>query len=63
MNKALKIIIGLILVIIPLYLIFPGNALASWGIATWELIKGGLVIIVIITGILLIVLGISDLKD
>ncbi|MCA9487343.1 MAG: hypothetical protein KC516_00065 [Nanoarchaeota archaeon] len=62
MNKALKILLGLILVIVPLYLIFPGNALASWGIAALSLIKGGITILVILIGIVLIVMGIDELK-
>jgi len=41
MNKGLKIILGIILVIIPLYLIVPGMPLSDWGAATWEVIKGG----------------------
>jgi hypothetical protein len=62
MNKILKIIIGLILIIVPLYLIFPGNVMSSWGIATLILIKGGITIIVLLMGIILIALGINDLK-
>ncbi|MFA5952999.1 MAG: hypothetical protein WC812_00225 [Candidatus Pacearchaeota archaeon] len=63
MNKLLKILIGLILVVIPLYLIFPGSIMHSWGIATLNLIKGGIIILVLLIGIILIVLGINDLKD
>ena len=63
MNKWLKILIGLILVIGVVLLVFPGMPLASWGMAAWTLIKGGITILVAIIGILLIVLGISDLKN
>ncbi len=63
MNKALKIFIGLVLVIIPLYLIFPGNTLASWGVAALELIKAGITILVILLGLVLIIMGISELKN
>ena len=63
MNKILKIILGLLLVTIPLCLIFPGKALYSWGIAALNLIKGGFTILVILTGIVLIFLGINELKE
>lgn len=63
MNKWLKIIIGLILVIAVLMLVTPGMPLASWGAAAWTLIKGGITILVAIIGIALIILGISDLRD
>jgi len=62
MNKIIKILIGLILVIVPLYLIFPGSVMHSWGIATLDLIKGGIIIIVILMGLILIFLGIDDLR-
>ena len=62
MNKIIKILIGLALVVVPLYLIFPGSCMHSWGIAALDLIKGGITILVLLIGIILIVLGISDLK-
>jgi len=62
MNKALKILLGLILLIVPLYLIFPGGVMHSWGIATLNLIKGGITIIVLLIGLILIILGIDDLR-
>lgn len=63
MNKWLKILLGLILVIAVLLLATPGMPLASWGVAAWTLIKGGITILVAIIGIALIILGISDLRD
>jgi len=63
MNKELKILIGLILVVAPLCLVMPGMAFASWGRAAWELIKGGITILVILIGVILIVMGIDELKD
>ena len=62
MNKGLKILLGLILVVIPLWLIFPASPLESWGIATLNLIKGGVTIIVLLIGVILVTLGIIDLK-
>ena len=63
MKQALKIILGLILIVVPLYFIFPGMALESWGIATLNLIKGGITLIIFLTGLILIILGISELKN
>jgi uncharacterized membrane protein len=63
MNKLLKIFFGLILVVIPLYLVLPGMPLASWGAAAWQVIKGSITILVILLGIILIVMGIDELKD
>lgn len=62
MNKILKIIFGLILVVIPIYLIFPGMALESWGAAALTLIKGGITILVLLIGIVLVILGIDELR-
>ncbi len=63
MNKWLELLLGLILVVIPIGLILPGGALESWGLATLNFIKGGLTCLVILIGIILIILGISDLKE
>lgn len=63
MNRWIKILLGLIVLIVPLYLIVPGMPLENWGVATWELIKGGITLTVLLTGIVLIVLGISELKN
>ena len=63
MNKWLKILFGLILIVAVLLLVLPGMPLASWGEAAWILIKGSITILITIMGIILIVLGISDLKD
>jgi len=63
MYKGLKILIGLIFVVVPLALILPGMPLNSWGEATWELIKGGITLLVILFGLVLIVLGIGELRD
>jgi hypothetical protein len=62
MNKYLEILIGLILVIIPILIVTLVPTFYNWGHAAVEFIKGGIVIVLIIVGILLVVLGISDLK-
>lgn len=63
MKNIFKILLGVILIVVPLYLIFPGMCLESWGIAALSLIKGGITILVFLIGIVLTVLGISELKN
>lgn len=54
---------GLILIVVALYLVLPGMALESWGRAALELIKGGITILVLLAGIVLVILGISEIKN
>lgn len=63
MKNILKILLGLILLVIPIYLIFPGMPLETWGIAAVDLIKGGITILVLLSGLTLIILGINELKE
>lgn len=64
MNKWSELLLGLILVIGAILIAYASQ---SWGIwnfwsATGEFFKGALFWVVVMIGILLIVLGISDLK-
>jgi hypothetical protein len=43
-------------------LVFPGMPLESWGNAALTVLKGGLVWIVALVGLILIILGISEIK-
>lgn len=63
MNKWLELIVGLILLVGAVVLVFPGMPLASWGKDALTILKGGLTWIVIISGLVLIILGISELKE
>jgi hypothetical protein len=63
MNKWLELFIGLVLLVGAIALVFPGMPLASWGKDALVLLKGGLTWIVVIAGLILIILGISELKD
>ncbi|MFW6233266.1 MAG: hypothetical protein ACOC3Z_01235 [Nanoarchaeota archaeon] len=63
MNKWIKIIFGLIILIVCILLFFPNMFLESWGKNALVLIKGGIVWFLILLGILFIFLGILDLKD
>jgi hypothetical protein len=63
MNKWLKIIIGLIVLTGIILLVFPNMPMESWGRAALTLIKGGITLLAIFVGLILIVLGIMDLKN
>jgi len=60
MNKWLELLVGLILVIVPVYAAYT---YAAWGTATIEFLKGGVIVVVVLIGLLFILLGISDLKS
>jgi len=61
MNKWLELLLGLILVVIPIYV--WGMNFLGMGTAALEFLKGGIVWFVIMIGFLFLMLGISDLKD
>jgi hypothetical protein len=61
MNKWLEILIGLVLVIAAVY--FWMTNLFGAGTAALEFLKGGVVWMVIMVGLLFLMLGISDIKD
>ena len=66
MNKWSEIVLGLILLIGAIYLWYFSLGWSSFwnfGTAAWELAKGGLMWIVIFLGLILIILGISDLRE
>ncbi len=63
MNKWLELLVGLILVVGAIALVFPGMPLASWGKDALVLLKGGITWIVLLAGLVLIILGISEMKD
>jgi len=67
MNKWIELLLGLILVNVVIFLAwFSGEWFgAFWNFkhAAWEFFKGGVVWFLLMIGFLLIVLGISDLKD
>lgn len=55
-----KVVFGIILAILALWFAWTYN---SWGQAAWNLIKGGLVLLVIFIGLVLLLVGFSDLKN
>jgi uncharacterized membrane protein len=62
MNKWLELIIGVVLLVGVVALVLPGMPLDSWGIAAWTVFKGALTWIVALVGLVLIILGISEIK-
>ena len=61
MNKWMEILIGLVLLIVPIYAWIVNYA--GVGVAALEFFKGGLVWFLILLGVLFLMLGLSDLKD
>ena len=59
LNNLIKVIIGLILLVIAVW--FSIN-FSDWGKALIDIIQGGIVLVVIFIGLILIILGFSDLK-
>jgi hypothetical protein len=62
MNKWSELVLGLILLVGIIALVFPGMPLESWGTSALILLKGGLAWIIALVGLILIVLGISEIK-
>jgi len=61
MNKWLKLLIGLILVVAAVYA--WGMDFLGFGTAALSVLKGGIVWMMIMIGFLLLFLGITDLKE
>jgi len=61
MNKWLELLVGLVFVIAAICAWVIN--LAGFGTAALEFLKGGLVWVVILIGLLFLMLGISDLKE
>jgi len=60
MNKWIEILSGLVLLVATICIAFLCK---NWGQAALTLLKGGIVWILLISGLILVVLGINDLKD
>jgi hypothetical protein len=61
MNKWLELLVGLILVLVPVYA--WTTKWMGFDQAALIFLKGGLIWLVILVGLLFIILGISDLKE
>jgi hypothetical protein len=62
MNKWLEILVGLILIVLAVYAWLANPFGWGFGAAALEFLKGGIVWLVILIGLLFLMLGISDLK-
>ena len=66
MNKWLELLLGLVLLIgVILFAWYSVNFGSFWNFrhAAWEFLKGGIFWLIALIGLLLIVLGINDLKE
>tara|TARA_Y100000310_G_C20483138_1_gene715648 strand:- start:80 stop:277 length:198 start_codon:yes stop_codon:yes gene_type:complete len=65
MNKWVEILFGLILILVAVLVWGYSYSWGAWnfGTAAWEFLKGGVVWLVIMVGLLFLMLGISDLKE
>ena len=61
MNKLVSILFGLILLAAGIFV--WGNNWAGFGDAALAFLQGGIVWLVLLIGLMLVILGISDLKD
>lgn len=62
MNKWIELLVGIILIVVPIVVVTSVNTFLNWGQAALEFIKGGIVVCLIVVGLILLILGISDLK-
>ena len=61
MNKWMELLLGLILLLVPI--IVALSYVELWGIPTLNFIKGGVIVVVALIGLMLIMLGISDISS
>mgnify|MGYP001583581549 CR=1 FL=1 len=60
MNKFVSILMGLILLAAGIYGAF---GLESWGKAALSFLQGGIVWLILLIGLMLVILGLSDLRN
>ncbi|MEK6835821.1 MAG: hypothetical protein AABX55_02250 [Nanoarchaeota archaeon] len=58
-----KVVFGIVLIFLALWLSIGYNNQYGWWTATLTLIKGGLVLLVILVGLVLLLVGFSDMKN
>jgi len=59
-DKLLKIVFGLLLIIIPIYV---GIVFQGWGQAVKDFLQGGVLILVFLIGLVFLLLGLSELRE
>ncbi len=60
MSKLINILIGIVLILVPIIVVLNVPVFYSWGIATIEFLKGGVVVILVLIGIVFLILGITE---
>ena len=55
-----KIVLGILLIFVAIWL---SSMYTSWGVAALSLIKGGIVVLVVLIGLMLLLVGFSDMKN
>ena len=58
-----KVVFGILLIILALWFVTSTTIGEDWGQAAWDLIQGGIVLLVILIGFVLLLVGFSDLKN
>jgi len=61
MNKYLEILIGLVLLLAPIYMWIDNTT--GFGTAALTFLKGGLIWALLGIGVMFLIMGLSDLKD
>ncbi|MBI2663330.1 hypothetical protein HYX15_02240 [Candidatus Woesearchaeota archaeon] len=61
-SSLFKLVFGLVLIVLPIYLVLAVDFFRSWGAAALIIIKGGILLFVIFLGLIFLLLGFSDLK-
>ena len=61
-SNLFKVVFGVLLIIVAIWFITTPSG-SGWGMATWNLIQGGIVLSVILIGLVLLLVGFSDLKN
>lgn len=66
MDKWIELVLGLLILVGIILLVWSS---ASWGAfwnfrhAAWEFLKGGIVWLIVLIGLVLVILGINDLRE
>ena len=61
MNKWLELMLGILLIIAPI--VICATYLEEWGAAAIQFVMGGVIVAIVLVGALLLILGISDLRE
>jgi len=60
MSKLINILVGIILIVIPIIIVTNISLFYSWGLAAVDFLKGGIVVLLVLIGIVFLILGITE---